>query len=188
MTGLPSQDFVKEGVPVRIAARIAAALIFATLSSVAPAAALTIGPPPPTGSSQATVRAYYEARLARQGASYESQLADLRKQLAAVKKRGTAADKTIADLKAQLKSARSSVTSEQVSALTSENEALKSKNATLLQTRAEQNDQVAELEARVQSPLHVDAMVWIVLVFGLGVGALVGLRIGFKRAQDQFLP
>ena len=180
---------------MRLGARIAAALLFATLASAAPAAALTIGPPPPTGSSQATIRAYYEARLAQQKASYESQLAAYRKQLVAVKKQKTAADKSISSLTAQLEAARSSVSSEQVSALTSENEALKSDNASLLQARVQQSGQIdqltgenatlAEKASTVRPPIYRDPLAWLVLVAGVGVAALVGLRVGLRRGENR---
>ena len=143
----PSQ----RGCHVRIAALIAAALLWATLSSAVPAAALTIGPPPPTGSSQASVRAYYEARLAQQEASYESQLASLRRQLTAEKKQHAAADKTVSGLR--LEAARSSASSEQVSALTAENEALKSDYASVLQARVQQSYQIEELKGEIRPPL-----------------------------------
>ncbi len=185
----------EEGATVRLVACIAAALLFATLASAAPAAALTIGPPPPTGSSQATIRSYYEARLAQQKASYDSQLAAYRKQLVAVKKQKTAADKSISSLTAQLEAARSSVSSEQVSALTEQNEALKSENASLLQARVQQSGQIdqltdenarlAEKVSGIRPPIQLDPLAWLVLVAGLGVGALVGLRAGLRRGENR---
>ena len=176
---------------MRITARIAAALLIATLSSAVPAAALTIGPPPPpppppTGSSQATLRAYYEARLARQEASYESQIASLRRQLTAEKKQHAAADKSVSGLRLEV--ARSLATSEQISALTSANEALESENASLMETWRAQGYQVDQLESESRPPIYLDPLAWLVLVAGLGVGALVGLRVGLKRGRDQFYP
>ncbi len=109
----------------------------------------------------------------------------MRRQLTAEKKQHAAADKTVSGLR--LEAARSSASSEQVSALTAENEALKSDYASALQARVQQSYQIEELKGEIR-PLYLDPLAWLVLAAGLGVGALVGLRVGFRRGENRYLP
>ena len=160
-----------------------------------PAAAI-IGPPPPSAStSLASLRAYYEDRLARQEAAYQRQLDSYKRQLATATAQKTAAQTSADSLAAQVEALRSSLGTQQAKALTGENAALKSDYAAVLQARLQQGDQIDQLKAEnarltaradaVRRPIARDPLDWLILGVGLVAGALAGLRIGLKRGEDR---